>query len=166
MKFFLAVATTAFWLTLCVPAQAQDDAAEAKRLSASANLRPIAASPVSSEIRVWRTETLVSPAEGWVITSDKIVFYSGRGPALRPTAIFRTLKAGDILRAFNRMSRYNGQRLSCSRMKDGWGLVVEGVGPSKPFVFSASTPNLCTAGGARDVWLAYSSLIDATGQAL
>ena len=166
MKLFLAVATTAFWLTLFVPAQAQDSAAVAKGLSASANLRPIAVSPVSSEIRVWRTETLVSPAQGWVITSNKIVFYSGRGAALRPTAIFRTPKSRDILRAFNRMSHYNGQWLSCSRVKDGWGLIVEGVSPSEPFAFSASTPNLCTAGGARDVWLAYSSLIDATGQAL
>ena len=165
MESLLAAATAAFWLTLAVAAHATDVAAEAQSLAASAGLRPIAASPVNSEIRVWRTETLVTPAEGWVITSEKIVFYSG-GSVLRPSAVFRTPKAGEILQAFNRLSRYDGQWLSCSRMKDGWELAVEGVGPSKPFAFSTSTPNLCTAGGAHDVWLAYSLLIETTGQAL
>ncbi|GAB3096033.1 hypothetical protein [Lysobacter terrae] len=165
MKLLL-MAATAFVL-LQAPSQlvkVNDYAAQAASHSESAGLHPIAAAPATSEIRVWRPETLIGPTVGWVVTSDKIIVYSGDS-ALRPSATFRTPKARRILRAFNKLSHYNGQWLACTRMKDGWGLVVEGSDSSSPFAFATNTPNLCAEGGAHEVWLAYSLLLDATGGA-
>ena len=162
----LATATIVF-VSLQSPSQlvkVSDYAAQAASFAKSAGLSPIASTPAASEIRVWRPETLIGPTVGWVITSNKIVVYSG-DTSLRPSTIYRTRKARVILQAFNKLSHHNGQWLSCSRVKDGWGLVVEGSDSSSPFAFSSSTPNLCTDGGAHEVWLAYNLLLDATGRA-
>jgi hypothetical protein len=161
MKFLLTAATT--WLLLQAsghPLLANDYARQAATYSATAGLDPVATVAVR-EIRVWAPETLIRPTVGWIITRDRIVVYSGES-RLKPVRTFQTSKARKVLRAFENLRPYDGQWLTCSRMKDGWSLIVESSISSGQFAFSSSSPKLCTTGGAHEVWLAYNLLREAT----
>jgi hypothetical protein len=159
------LATTVVALALLpLPGRSTENlAGQVAQLSANAGLRSIAETSDASEVRVWRTEALTDATVGWVITSNMITVYSGSN-STRPVARFRTPRAATLLRVFNGLSRYNGQWLSCGRIKDGWGLSVEGSNKSGLYAIAASTPNVCASGGASEVWLAYRQLLEVTGR--
>ena len=119
--------------------------------------------PALQEVSVWRSVALTDEGTGWVVTEDKIVVYAGPSPEQsNEAASFTTPYAATILEAFGPFATYDGQALSCNRMKDGWTLTLRAAGADGQFTLSATTPSMCTDGPAHELWQAYKRLTEAT----
>ena len=164
MKIVLSAA--AIGLLLQGPGQLgriDDYAGQASEFSIAAGLPALTATSSVPEARVWRSAALIESTTGWVITPDKISVYSGPNQdRLWLVATITTPQAQDILQALSQLGSYNGQRVSCSRIKDGWGLHIEGSSSTDHFAFAAGNPNQCTDGAAHEVWQAFSQLLNVT----
>lgn len=126
-------------------------------------LAATSSTPALQEVSVWRSVALTDEATGWVVTEDKIVVYAGPSQEQsNEVASFATPYAATILEAFSPFGSYDGQALSCNRMKDGWTLTLLATGADGQFSLSATTPNMCTDGPAHELWQVYKLLTETT----
>ena len=134
-------------------------AASALATGCATRLPPIAAS-AHPELRMWHTVALLDDGvEGVVVTPGVVRFYSGQDiDSVRLTKLVRTPQADEVLGRLENFEEYDGKWLSCSRIKDGWSLAVEGISSAGRFKFTAHVPNLCGNGPPKEVFDVYSLL--------
>ena len=125
----------------------------------NARLPTLSDSSPYPELRMWHTVGLLEGVDGVVVTPGLVRFYSGEGRgSVEQVGSLRTAKADDILSGIENMEAHDGKWLSCSRIKDGWGLEVEGVSPGGYFAFTAHVPNVCADGPPKDIFDIYVQL--------
>lgn len=126
-----------------------------------ATLSPLTVSLTIPELRMWHTVALFDDdVEGVVVTPGVVRFYAGETlDSVEQVELFKTPEADEILRHIESLAAHNGKWLSCSRIKDGWGLEVEGISSTGHFAFAAHVPNVCSEGPPKEVFDIYSRLL-------
>ncbi len=165
MKLLLSAAVFALLLTpVAEPQRTGEPARQAADYASVAGLPPLSSNPAQPSVRVWRRIALTDSITAWVVTRDSISVYSGSDSRkLRLISSITTRRAQKVLKAFQRLRAYDGQWIFCSRVKDGWGLVIEGADASGHFAFTSSTPNLCAEYETKRIHRAYELLTDIAG---
>ncbi|MBW8310962.1 MAG: hypothetical protein K0M64_02905 [Rhizobium sp.] len=109
---------------------------------------------------MWHTVSLLDDGvEGVVVTPGVVRFYSGKAlESVKLVELVSTPLADKVLGELDELEGYDGKWLSCSRIKDGWSLRVEGASSAGLFEFTAHVPNVCEEGPPKDVFDVYSRL--------
>jgi hypothetical protein len=112
------------------------------------------------ELRMWHTVALLDDGvEGVVVTPGVVRFYSGKAiESVKLVELVRSPLADAVLGELDELEEHNGKWLSCSRIKDGWSLEVEGASSASRFKFTAHVPNVCEDGPPKEVFDVYSRL--------
>jgi hypothetical protein len=123
-------------------------------------LLPLSAS-APPELRMWhRVALLDDGVEGVVVTPGVVRFYSGHDvESVNLVQLVRTSQADEVLGKLEDLDEHDGKWLSCSRIKDGWRLEVEGVSSTGRFRLTAHVPNACGEGAPKKVFDVYSKLM-------
>ena len=109
---------------------------------------------------MWHTVALLDDGvEGVVVTPGVVRFYAGRAvESVKLVELVRTPVADEVLGELDELGEHDGKWLSCSRIKDGWSLEVEGSSPAGRFKITAHVPNVCDEGPPKEVFDIYSRL--------
>ena len=109
---------------------------------------------------MWHTVALLDDGvEGVVVTPGVLRFYAGKNvESVKLVQLVRTPQADEVLAELDELEKHDGKWLSCSRIKDGWSLEVEGASSAGPFKFTAHVPNVCEEGPPKEVFDVYSRL--------
>ena len=110
---------------------------------------------------MWHTVALMDDGiKGVVVTPGVVRFYSGRDvESVKLVQLVRTPQADEVLGELEELEEHDGKWLSCSRIKDGWSLKVEGASSAGRFKFTAHVPNVCEEGPSKKVFEVYSRLM-------
>ncbi len=109
---------------------------------------------------MWHTVALLDDGvEGVVVSPGVVRFYSGKSvESVKLVEVVKTPLADEVLGDLGALEEHDGKWLSCSRIKDGWSLEIEGTSSAGRFEFTAHVPNLCEEGPPKDVFDVYSRL--------
>jgi hypothetical protein len=110
---------------------------------------------------MWHVVALLEGGvEGVVVTPGIVRFYAGETvESAERVEWLKTPEADEILRRMDSLAAHDGKWLSCSRIKDGWSLEVEGISSTGRFAFTAHVPNVCAEGAPKEVFDLYSRLL-------
>lgn len=153
----------------------EDYAGRASAYSVWAGLPLISESPSFSEVRVWRSISILGLVTGWVVTDREIRIYSNHrvihgvthadDSAMRLVSTKRLRRASAILEAFQEFAELNGEGVICP-VKDGASILVEGKRGDATFALLAGNPGRCDIPHSREISRTFKRLQRVAGDAL